>query len=27
VKDVERFIEVYDPKSRSVVAELPMSKE
>ena len=27
VKDVERFIDVYDPKSRTVVAELPMSKE
>ena len=27
VKDVERFIDVYDAKGRTVTAELPMSKE
>jgi protein tyrosine phosphatase (PTP) superfamily phosphohydrolase (DUF442 family) len=27
VKDVERFIDVYDAKERAVTAELPMSKE
>jgi protein tyrosine phosphatase (PTP) superfamily phosphohydrolase (DUF442 family) len=27
VKDVERFIDIYDEKSREVTAELPMSKE
>jgi protein tyrosine phosphatase (PTP) superfamily phosphohydrolase (DUF442 family) len=27
VKDVERFIDIYDAKERAVTAELPMSKE